>query len=240
MRAERQLVTLRHPEKDITLPEMTLRACSPVLDGILRDASPPDDGGNKVLTWQKVLTIDDVCLDNLRIFVDMITANSYAPTNMSDLATYSAAGFRSEFLAYHTDFFMPLIHKYDCQGLLIQLQESVNATCSGLTDEDFFDGLAESDFFDGVGKSIASMRRYDTEDASQWMTASTLHWLAAYLSVDHNKDDYAHLCRAKLDGLPSDILDELRALESVAPRRKYPLIRKGGTELRGAKRGKRA
>ena len=77
MMAETQLVTLRHLEKDIIVPEPILRACSPVLDGILRDTSPPDDGGNKVRT------IDDVGLWELIFFVDMLTANSYAPTNMS-------------------------------------------------------------------------------------------------------------------------------------------------------------
>ena len=58
------------------MPETTLRSCSPVLDGIVRDTSPPDDGGNKVLT------IDDVELAVLNIFVDMLTANSSAPTNI--------------------------------------------------------------------------------------------------------------------------------------------------------------
>tara|TARA_B100000513_G_scaffold184130_1_gene104532 strand:- start:787 stop:924 length:138 start_codon:yes stop_codon:yes gene_type:complete len=42
------------------VPETILRACSPVLDGILRDASSPDDGCNKVLT------IDDVEVEVLQ------------------------------------------------------------------------------------------------------------------------------------------------------------------------------
>jgi len=256
-----QLVTLRHPEKDITI----LRACSPVLDGILRDASPPDDGGNKVLT------IDDVCLEGLTIFVDMITASLYAPTNLSRLAEDSAAGFRSQFLAFHTELLMPLIHKYNCQGLLIQLQAAVNAACSGLTENDILDGL-----IDGLGESIATMLGYDTEDTAQWMTASTMRCFAAY-SIDHTKDDYVlQLVRATLYELPPAIIDKLiekgpsatkddivlqlvratinelppaiidniieegqSALESVAPRRKDPLIGKGVTELRGAKRVKK-
>ena len=52
--AESLLVTLRHPKLDITVPETILRACSPVLDGILRDAAVPEGDGNKILT------IDDV------------------------------------------------------------------------------------------------------------------------------------------------------------------------------------
>ena len=65
-----------------------------------------------------------------------------------------AMGFRSEteFLAFHTELLMPLIHKYNCKGLLIQLQQAVNAACSGLTEKDIFDGLV-----DGLGESIATM-----------------------------------------------------------------------------------
>ena len=132
--AASQLVTLRHEEEDITVPETILRACSPVLDGILRDTSPPDDGSNKVLT------IDDVALWQLNYFVDMITASSYAPTNMSLwLDDCSTPGYRSSHLAALAGDLMPLIHKYDCKGLLMQLQEAVRDTLRSLDSQSFIE-----------------------------------------------------------------------------------------------------
>ena len=215
--AETQLVTLRHRKEDIIVPELILRACSPVLDGILRDTSPPDDGGNKVLT------IDDVELWVLNYFVDMLTANSYAPTNMSlGLEKCKKHGVRSAHLAAHAGDLMPLIHKYDCKGLLMQLQEAVRDTLRNLDFHSCFEEKTGKQIclFDKLGQSIATMLRYDTEDTSQWMTASTMNCLAAHLSSGHRKDEYAQMCRAKLDsvkaqravqlgGLPRAVLADL-------------------------------
>ena len=231
-------MTLRHPEKDIIVPEPILRACSPVLDGILRDTSPPDDSGNKVLT------IDDVQLRSLNIFVDMLTANSYAPTNHSMLANkLSANGLSSAHLASLVRQVMPLIHKYDCKGLLMQLQAAVNATSRAMCEEAVNAtsrerrhrgsealskglGFTAEDLFDELGQSIATMLRYDTEDTSQWMTASTMNCLAAHLSSGQRNNDYAQLCRAKLDGLPRAVLADLL----VHVLTKTPPAGEGGTD----------
>ena len=187
MMAETQLVTLRHPEKDIIVPEPILRACSPVLDGILRDTSPPDDGGNKVLT------IDDVGLWELIFFVDMLTANSYAPTNMSwPLEKCKKHGVRSAHLAAAAGLLMPLIHKYDCKGLVMQLQKAVHESLRKPHSQLFFQhiGLTIQSFYNASGRSIATMLAYDTEDSSQWMTASTMKRLAAYcISSNDGKDE---------------------------------------------------
>ena len=232
MRAERQLVTSRHAEEDIFVPETTLRSCSPVLDGILRDASPPDDGGNKVLT------IDDVCLDDLEVFVDMLTANSYAPTNMSlGLQKCTKHGVRSAHLAAHAGDLMPLIHKYDCKGLLMQLQGAVHDTLRNLDSQRKYEEvMTAKPFYGKIGQSIATVLAYDTEDRSQWMTASTMNRLAAYLSVDHKKVDYSHLCRAKLDELPRAVVADVL----VHVFAEAPLVGEGGTEVQGAKRVKKA
>ena len=208
--AETQLVTLRHRKEDIIVPELILRACSPVLDGILRDTSPPDDGGNKLLT------IDDVEVETLEIFVDMLTANSYAPTNISILAKLAAiglrsaylatrvwrfmpliqiaapVGFRSPFLASVACQLMPLIHKYDCKGLVMQLQKAVHESLRNPHSQLFFQhiGLTIKRFYHVLGRSIATMLAYDTEDSSNWMTASTMNCLAAYcISSNYAKDE---------------------------------------------------
>ena len=109
--AEAPLVTLRHPEKDTTVPEEILMACSPVLGGILRDAAEPEAGGNKILT------IDDVSLEVLEAFVGLVTINSYAPTD-PPLTT--------EKIVKQAKLLQTLIHKYDCKGLLMRLHDAVN------------------------------------------------------------------------------------------------------------------
>lgn len=169
---ESTLVTLRHPEKDITVPETILRACSPVLDGILRDAAEPE-GGNKIIT------IDDVSLEVLEAFVGMVTMSSYAPTDIS---------LTNDDLAKSAELLMPLIHKYDCKGLLIRLQDAVNATPEG--------------------PSILVMLQTQYGMDSRWMSEKALHCLARYL-FGH---DYYYLAARReqttkeLDGLPASVL----------------------------------
>ena len=154
---ESTLVTLRHPEKDITVPETILRACSPVLDGILRDAAEPEEGGNKIIT------IDDVSLEVLEAFVGMVTMSSYAPTDIS---------LTNDDLATSAELLMPLIHKYDCKGLLIRLQDAVNATPEV--------------------PSIFVMLQTQYGMDSRWMSKKALHCLARYLfGVD--SVSYTHL-----------------------------------------------
>ena len=144
--AEAPLVVLRHPEKDITVPEEILMACSPVLGGILRDAAEPEEGGNKILT------IDDVSLEALEAFVAMVTLSSYAPTD----PTLTSAD-----LAKKGELLMPLIHKYDCKGLLIRLQDAVNVK--------------------PAGRSIVAMLQNQYSMDSQWMSESALICLAEHL-----------------------------------------------------------
>ena len=164
-------VTLRHPEKDITVPEAMLRLCSPVLDGILRDATEPEEGGNKVLT------IDDVSLEVLEAFVGMVTLNSYAPTD----PTLTSAD-----LAEKGELLMPLIHKYDCKGLLIRLQDAVNVK--------------------PAGPSIVAMLQTQYSMDSQWMSESALHCLAHHLFPYGKCRERTKQC---LVGLPSSVLANL-------------------------------
>ena len=137
-------VTLRHPGKDISVPEALLRLCSPVLDGILRDAAEPEKGGNKILT------IDDVSLEVLEAFVAMVTMSSYAPTDQT---------LTTEEIAKRAELLMPLIHKYDCKGLLSRLRDAVNLRPEV--------------------SSIAAMLKYDSD--VPWMGKDTLGCLAANL-----------------------------------------------------------
>ena len=164
-------VTLRHPEKDITVPEAILRLCSPVLDGILRDAAEPEEGGNKILT------IDDVSLEALEAFVAMVTLSSYAPTD----PTLTSAD-----LAKKGELLMPLIHKYDCKGLLIRLQDAVNVK--------------------PAGRSIVAMLQNQYSMDSQWMSESALHCLAEHLFPYGESRQRTRQC---LVGLPASVLANL-------------------------------
>ena len=135
---------------------------------------------------------------------------------------------------------MPLIHKYDCQGLLMQLQEAVHASLRNPNAQRFYEAAQRSlkvgripieSFLDALGSCIATMLKYDTEDSSQWMTDCTMNCLAAHLSEGHTRDDYAQLCRAKLDGLPRAVVADLL----VHVFTKAPLVGEGGIEVQGAK-----
>ena len=173
--AESLLVTLRHPKLDITVPETILRACSPVLDGILRDAAVPEGDGNKILT------IDDVEPDVLKMFVHVVTMNSYAPTDAS-LTTIG--------IAENAALLMPLIHKYDCKGLLARVQEAVNAK--------------------PLGPSIVAMCRYDMDP--KWMAKETMDCAAKHLFGSTQKpghDEMIEKYRRGLDGLSPAFVKDL-------------------------------
>ena len=173
--AEAPLVVLRHPEKDITVPEEILMACSPVLGGILRDAAEPEEGGNKILT------IDDVSLEALEAFVGQVTINSYAPTDIS---------LTIDDLAKSAELLMPLIHKYDCKGLLIRLHEAVNSKPEKT--------------------SIFAILEYETD--SDWMRPDSLDCLAANAFKKKWLDLYkqsSDIDEEILEGLPPSVLVRL-------------------------------
>ena len=131
---------------------------------------------------------------------------------------------------------MPLIHKCDCKGLLVQLQAAVRDTLRYLDSRGFIDEVrvkvsgGTQLLFDMLGQSIATILTYDTEDsAREWMTASTMDCLAAHLSAVYEEDENVEVCRAKLDELPRSIVVDLLVLSfknepnasgSVAPRGK--------------------
>ena len=172
--AEAPLVVLRHPEKDITVAEDILTACSPVLGGILRDAAEPEEGGNKILT------IDDVSLEALEAFVGMVTLSSYAPTDPM---------LKTEKIVKQAKLLMPLIHKYDCKGLLIRLQEAVDLKPEV--------------------PSILAVLEYETD--SDWMQANSLACLAAHLFRNRNSWSLnaANSNKIILEGLPQSVVVSL-------------------------------
>ena len=171
--AEAPLVVLRHPEKDITVPEEILMACSPVLGGILRDAAEPEAGGNKILT------IDDVSLEVLEAFVGLVTINSYAPTDPT---------LTTEKIVKQAKLLMPLIHKYDCKGLLMRLHDAVNTKPEV--------------------PSILAVLEYETD--SDWMKPNSLDCLAAHLFPARNMSDADKITKKSiLEGLPQSVVVSL-------------------------------
>ena len=115
----------------------------------------------------------------MEAFVGLVTLSSYAPTDIS---------LTNDDLAKSAESLMPLIHKYDCKGLLIRLQESVNATPEG--------------------PSIVAMLQTQYGMDSRWMSKKALHCLARYLfSVDYyEKAARREQTTKELDGLPASVL----------------------------------
>lgn len=197
------LVTFRHPEQDVTAPETTLRSTSLVLDGILRDTASPEGGGNKILSCA------GVSLEQVTAFVALATMSSYSPTDPTLTATR---------LAYTAEQFIPLVHMYDCKGLLNLLTEEVNHR--------------------PYGPSIVAILKYDSD--SQWMRTTTLHCLAAFLfsntvsNMRAGADEMTFKAsyRDKIDVLPDSVVRDLLLYVLVEAK----LAPVGGTvELTGPK-----
>lgn len=68
MEEENDLVVVKHPEKEWTVRCVILRACSAVLDGILRDSDPKQP---------KVLNTEDVSVENVETFLSLATMTSH-------------------------------------------------------------------------------------------------------------------------------------------------------------------
>ena len=99
-------VIVTHPEKRWTVRSVTLRSCSAVLDRQLRDdpAKP------------KVLNIKDATVESIDAFIHLATMLSHDSSGLlkpSEIAGMAAI-------------VMPLVHKYDCKGLLMVLQNALN------------------------------------------------------------------------------------------------------------------
>ena len=103
---EDDAVIVAHPEKRWHIRSVTLRSCSAVLDRQLRDdpAKP------------KVLNIKDATVESIDAFIHLATMLSHDSSGLlkpSEIAGMAAI-------------VMPLVHKYDCKGLLMVLQNALN------------------------------------------------------------------------------------------------------------------
>lgn len=106
-----KIVHLVHPKRTIRCRAGLLRAISPVLDGHIRDGSADDD--------KCKLHISDVSLVGLKAFIRLANALARAKTSHALLSIN-----RKE-VASIAQKAMPLIHKYDCQDLLSNVQAAV-------------------------------------------------------------------------------------------------------------------
>lgn len=103
-----RIVTLKHGSKEWQIRAAVLCACSSVLSAILLDSDPEG---------LKELTMDDVQKESVDVFLAL--ASSISHDTDSDFPSVQE-------LAKQTRAAMPLVHKYDCRGLLKMLQSAQN------------------------------------------------------------------------------------------------------------------
>lgn len=99
-------VTVTHPEKRWIVRSVTLRSCSAVLDRQLRDdpAKP------------KILDMGHTAVESIDAFIHLATMLSHDSSGL--LKPSEIAGMAATVI--------PLVHKYDCKGLLMVLQNALN------------------------------------------------------------------------------------------------------------------
>ena len=103
---EDDAVIVTHPEKRWTVRSVALRSCSAVLDRQLRDdpAKP------------KILDMGYTTVESIDAFIHLATMLSHDSSGLlkpSEIAAMAAT-------------VIPLVHKYDCKGLLMVLQNALN------------------------------------------------------------------------------------------------------------------
>ena len=99
-------VVLKRGDREWKVRGAVLRSCSTVLDAIINESSEP-----------KTLQMEDVSEKNVETFLSLAGMTSY----------YSAKPYLSaKELSSMTALAMPLVHKYDCIGLLKILKSVQN------------------------------------------------------------------------------------------------------------------
>ena len=103
-----RMVTLTHGSKTWKMRATVLCTCSSVLNNILLDSDPESP---------KEINLDDVHEENVNAFLTLASSTSHDTD--ADFPTV-------EELTAMTCHAMPLVHKYDCNGLLKMLKSAQN------------------------------------------------------------------------------------------------------------------
>ena len=108
MQADEQVV-LKHGANEWSVRCAVLCSCSAVLAGIINDGIPP-----------KTLQMEDVSVENVTSFLSLAHMTSY------DCYDSAEEVLSDEVLSSMTVRAMPLVHKYDCKGILKILKHVQN------------------------------------------------------------------------------------------------------------------
>ena len=163
------LVTLMHGKTQWSMRASTLQNCSPVLDSMLRDS---DD------KQPRIIDMNDVLESNVEAFLQLARIASY--DSRKDFPSVAA-------LSKLTADAMPLVHKYDCKGLLQMLKSVQNQ---------------KPDV-----KGIMSVVKYET-DSIDWVSDSVKMCIlndVFKLAYTTNKT----ACEARMAEIPHSLLSKL-------------------------------
>ena len=101
------MVVVRHVDGDIEVPSVVLESCSSVFQEMLR-ATQSDS--------EQIVSILDHDAKSVELFVQVATMNTHHATTVlscKELANSAAS-------------IMPLVHKYNCAGMRVALQNALN------------------------------------------------------------------------------------------------------------------
>ena len=141
------VVILRHAEKDFTVRGSVLRYHSSVLDGIIADGAPTEEG--------IVLTMDGVSFAEVECFLALAHHLSHRSNERNDELNVPYKQHSMDDIVGMAKHAMPMIHKYDAAGLLNLCRAAVNAKPDTM--------------------AIYAILKHD--DSMDWMTSDTLDFL---------------------------------------------------------------
>eukprot|EP00966_Prymnesium_polylepis_P299598 6923321-Prymnesium_polylepis.1 len=143
------MVTLKHGSKEWKTRSTILCTCSSVLNTILLDSDPEE---------LKEMHLDDVHEENVDAFLTLASSTSHDKDSRFPTVQELAA------MTCHA---MPLVHKYDCNGLLKMLQSAQN----------------QHPNVDGI---MAILEH--EPDAVEWLGVKAQNALTAHLFQTHRSD----------------------------------------------------
>ena len=138
----------RGPGGEWTVRASVLRCHSSVLDGIIADGAPTEEG--------KVLTMDGVTVLEVETFLALAHNLSHRANERSEAGlNFTSKDLSMDKIVSMTWLAMPMIHKYDAAGMLKLIRAAVNAKpCMG---------------------AILAILKHD--DSMDWMKSDTLDFL---------------------------------------------------------------